>query len=87
MEPEIPGRIGSMEKTSGGEMTEIKRVKHMHHSGVFCIDLSGGDNASFPEEGQEAQGVHRMFKLTFRSHIYQLREIDGELILQKVDHV
>jgi hypothetical protein len=63
-------------------MTE-KRVLHMRDSGVMCIYLSGVDNAPFPEEGREADGTHRLWKIVFRNHIYQLKEIDGELVLER----
>jgi hypothetical protein len=64
-------------------MTE-KRVLHMKDSGVAVLYLPGVDNAPFPLPGREADGLFRQWKLVHRNQVYQLREIDGELVLERV---
>jgi hypothetical protein len=64
-------------------MAEIKRVLHMKDSGVAVLYLSGVDNQPFPFPGSEADGRYRLWKIIFRNQIYQLKEEDGELTLER----
>jgi hypothetical protein len=84
VEPEIPGCIGSVEKTSGGDMTQIKRG--MPNKGIVVLYIPGLDTRPLPNIGEEITGENfRLWRVIYKGTSYTLADRDGELVLHRED--